>query len=764
MGGEADLYTATSNSIAMMTRLRLTAFRVSLLVTLGLIGLYQITVQSSLMRNLETKLLDLRFHLRGVQRPNAPVALVVIDDQSIAELGRWPWSRILLATAVQRLATAGARVIAFDMLLSEPELHPVRDGLQALRTTFEALPLPDQSAPLQEFHQRLVALAETADPDSTLATALRETQRTLLAFAFAVDAPSQRFGRAITELPSFVRASAYRTLLSTGPELPRLPLTADKLLIPIAPLAQAAQALGHVNVFFDTDGTPRYEYTIASYQDSYYPSLVVQAVRLYLGLEPEEVQVRFGEGIQLGSLFVPTDEAMRLLVNYYGPAGTFSTSSFVDVFHNRLPADTFRGKIVLIGAAAYGLGDTFVTPFDQALPGVEKHATVITNILQGDALQRLDTTALLDLGVIVVLGLVVGWLGSSLPSLWGTVVALILAGGYFVLNVLALTRLGLWVNLLFPLLTVANTYAAVTLYRSLTEARQRSMLRQAFQYYLHPALVEQVSQHPELLTLGGEKRELTVLFSDIRGFSTFSEGLAPEVTVQLLNEYFNAMTQAVMADDGTVDKYIGDAIMALYGAPLPLPDHAYRACHTALRMLDALQVLQPHWQERGLPVIEIGIGINSGSMVVGNVGSDLRFAYTAMGDEVNLGSRLEGVNKEFGTQIIISEATWEYVKDRLATRELDVIRVIGKAHPTRIFEVLGELPCTPLQAALVQRFAEGLQAYRSRQWKEAIQLFQEILCDAPDDYPSQLYLQRCQELQTTPPPDDWDGVYTMHTK
>src|SRR5215471_12958155 len=265
----------------MMRRLRLTAFRVSLLVTLGLICLYQITVQSSLMRNLETKLLDLRFHLRGVQHPDVPVALVVIDDKSIAELGRWPWSRSHFATIVQRLQAAGARVIAFDMLFSEPEGSAVRDDLQALRTTFESLPLPDQSAPLQAFHQQLVALAESADPDSMLATALQEAQHTLLAFYF-VDTPGQHSGPATTAPPPFMSASAYRALQYAGPEPPRLPLTAGELLLPIAPLAQAAQALGHVKLAFDTDGTPRYEYPVVPYQDSYYPSLALQALRLYL--------------------------------------------------------------------------------------------------------------------------------------------------------------------------------------------------------------------------------------------------------------------------------------------------------------------------------------------------------------------------------------------------------------------------------------------------------------------------------------------------
>jgi adenylate cyclase len=748
----------------MMRRLHLTAFRVSLLATLGIIGLYQVTGQAPLMRNLETKLLDLRLLWRGVQHPHVPVALVLIDDKSIAELGRWPWSRSRLAAVVQQLRVAGARVIAFDILFSEPEEHPARDTLQALRTTFEALDLPKQSSALQEFHQTLVTLAESEDPDTVFAAALQEARHTLLAFSFEVEASGQRPALAPTAPPAFVRAAAYRALRRVGPEPPTLPLTAGLLLLPIAALAQAAQTIGHVKVAFDTDGTPRYEYPVVSYQDAYYPSLPIQALRLYFGLAPEEVQVHFGEGIQLGSIFIPTDEATRLLINYYGPAGTFPTYAFTDVLHNRLPETTFRDGIVLIGAAAAGLGDTFVTPFSMVLPGVERHATVMANILRSDALQRRDTTGLLDLGAIAVLGLVIGWLGSALPWSWGMLMTLVLGAGYTVLNVLILAQVRLWINLLFPLLTVIGNYGAITSYKFLTEARQRRMLRRAFQYYLHPSVVEQVSQHPERLTLGGEKRELTVLFSDIRDFSTFSEALAPEVLVQLLNEYFNAMTQAIVADDGLLDKYIGDGIMAVYGAPLPLPEHAYRACHTALRMLEALRILQPCWQERGLPVIQIGIGINSGAMVVGNMGSDLRFSYTVMGDEVNLGARLEGVTKEYGAPIIISEATWEYVKDRLTIRELDIIRVKGKDHPTRVFEVLGRSPLTPLQARLVQCFAEGLRAYRAQRWGEAITLFQEALQEVPGDPPSQLYIQRCKEFLATSPPANWDGVYMMQTK
>jgi adenylate cyclase len=335
---------------------------------------------------------------------------------------------------------------------------------------------------------------------------------------------------------------------------------------------------------------------------------------------------------------------------------------------------------------------------------------------------------------------------------------------YTVANVLAFTQAGLWVNLLFPLLTVALTQSSLTLFRFLTEERQKHMIRRAFQFYLHPAVVDQVSQHPQLLKLGGEARELTVLFADIRGFSAIAEGLTPETLVHRLNEYFSVMTRVVFAHNGLLDKYIGDAIMAVYGVPLYTPDHAYQACCTALDMMRELSSLQATWHERGLPSMTIGIGINTATMVVGNMGSDLRFDYTVIGDGVNLASRLEGANKEYGAAIIISESTWDQVKDRLVTRELDIIRVQGKAQQTRIFEVLGRPPQSPSQTTLIRLFEEGLQAYRARQWAEASQLFQQALTLHPGDRPSQLYLLRCKTLMAAPPSDQWDGIHNLETK
>jgi len=405
-----------------------------------------------------------------------------------------------------------------------------------------------------------------------------------------------------------------------------------------------------------------------------------------------------------------------------------------------------------------------MTPFAGALSGVERHATVIDNILHQDFLRRRHSTAGIDLAAIVIIGLLVGWLSPKCPAYWGSVAALGLGGVYVAANVLAFTQTGLWVNLLFPLGAVVVNQSAITSFKYLTEERQKRLIRRAFQYYLDPLIVDQVSQNPQRLKLGGESRELTVLFSDIRSFSTIAESLSPEALVHLLNEYLTSMTRVVLRHHGLLDKYIGDGIMAIYGAPLHDPDHAYRACRSALEMMAELGTLQEHWASQGLPLLNIGIGINTALMVVGNMGSELRFDYTVMGDGVNVASRLEAANKEYGTNIIISEFTWAHVRDRLVSRELDVIRVQGKAQPTGIFEVLGMSPLVPDRAAMVEPFEAGLRAYRAQRWEDAMQSFQQVLDTMPGDPPSRLYIQRCKTFMATLPPPDWDGVYTMQTK
>ena len=343
-------------------------------------------------------------------------------------------------------------------------------------------------------------------------------------------------------------------------------------------------------------------------------------------------------------------------------------------------------------------------------------------------------------------------------------------GGALFLSVLALGKYlfeaqGVWMNLTYPSLNLILIYLGVTGYRYMTEEKEKKKIRGAFQYYLTASVVEEMLQNPDKLKLGGEKKDLTVLFSDIRGFTSISERMTPDGLVKFLNEYLTKMTDIVFKYDGLLDKYMGDAIMAIWGAPLDQPDHVRRACLAALDMVEELHRLQKKWSAEGMPFLNIGIGVNAGPMVVGNMGSDRRFDYTVMGDSVNLGSRMEGLNKLYGTNIIVSEMTYDRVKEEFWGRELDLVRVKGKDQPVKIFELLSPLKTASAdQRALAEGFHAALADYRKRNWDKAREEFQKVLAQFPHDGPAKLYLERGETLSQTPPPADWDGVYTMTTK
>jgi adenylate cyclase len=322
----------------------------------------------------------------------------------------------------------------------------------------------------------------------------------------------------------------------------------------------------------------------------------------------------------------------------------------------------------------------------------------------------------------------------------------------------------IWLAAFLPSATLGLNYAGIVSYRFFFEEREKRKVRGAFTQYLHPGLISQIMQRPELLRLGGEEKELTALFSDIRGFTALSEGLSPTALVEILNEYLSEMTDVIMKNWGTLDKYIGDAIMAFWGAPYPQDDHAVRACRAALEMQRALAKLQQRWDAQGRPRIDIGVGINTGLMVVGNMGSSKRFNYTIMGDNVNLASRLEGTNKTFGTQLIISESTCLLAQNEMLVRELDLIRVKGKQKPVKIFELVGTLTESEQHRDRLERFESGLKAYREGLWATALDIFESLLRDYPKDGPSRVFAQRCQDFLLHPPEGVWDGVYVMKTK
>ena len=608
--------------------LNLSGFKVALLMTLMVLGIYYL--DPHFLNILELKTLDLRFLSRGKIPTSEKVALVTIDEKSLDELGRWPWPRTRMAQLLDALVKAEAGVVGFDIVWAEPDENSDLKSLTAVKQKLAELKLSNR-----ELDRFLAEALKTADSDRILAESLARSQRGILGYFFHFS-PREGAGKGGKEPPKDPPPlTSFNLVKFTSEEAARVPLfeaSYPEVNIPV--LSQAAEGAGYFNIFPDPDGTVRWAPLVIKYQDRFYcaPSLAV--LQKYMEGSPLALRIaEFGvEQVRLGKLSIPTNEEGRVLINYRGPQKTFPHYSATDVIHGRVPPKAFQGKIVLVGATAIGIYDMRVTPFEHVFPGLEIHANVIDSILQGQFLHRPNWITLVDILIIAGVGLILGGLLPRVKALWGALV-----GGGLFLSVLALGKIlfesqGVWMNLTYPTLNLVFIYLGVTGYRYMTEEREKKKIRGAFQYYLTASVVEEMLKNPDKLKLGGEKKDLTVLFSDIRGFTSISENMTPEGLVKLLNEYLTSMTDMVFKHDGLLDKYIGDAVMAVWGAPLDQPDHAKRACLTALDMLDELHRLQKKWSAEGLPVLNIGIGVNAGPMVVGNMGSDRRFNYTVMGD------------------------------------------------------------------------------------------------------------------------------------
>ncbi len=708
--------------ILAVTPLKITIFVI-------FIALVLFALDAPFLRFMELKALDLRMVSRGTSPAGGETLIVAIDEKSLGELGRWPWPRTTIARLVDVLKGYGAKAVGFDIVFAEPE----------------------------------------GDSDAALARTIERAGNVTLGYFFHIT--GQEVGHLTREQiaagQESIASSRFPTVRAEAGagEAPLLRAYAAQPNIPA--LSGAARNSGFFNSLPDSDGVIRWSPLVIRHQGQLYTSLALSLIHQYLDRPDLILNVAdYGvEGIRLGREEIPTDESGRLLVNYLGPGNTFPHHSVCDVLAGRVKPETFRGKIVLVGATATGIYDMRVTPHGSVYPGVEIHANVIDNILHRHFLIHSGWTRLLDVGAIVVMGLVMGIAIPRMKALGGIVLFLALMGAFVAGNTAIFIRYSLWLNLVYPLLTMIAIYLGIAVYRYVTEEREKKKIRGAFQYYLNASVVAEILKDPSKLKLGGDRRNLSVMFSDIRGFTSISEKLSPEELVHLLNEYLTAMTDIVFKYDGLLDKYIGDAIMAEFGAPIDQPDHALRACRTGIGMIGELERLRKKWSAEGRPEVAIGVGINTGDMVVGNMGSQMRFDYTVMGDSVNLASRLEGANKEYGTMILISESTHERVRDELFCREIDAVRVKGKERPVRIFELLGEKGDAARWQAFAVPFERGLARYRACQWDEAIRDFNEVLEIKPDDGPARLYIERCEAFKACPPPEgEWDGVCTMTRK
>jgi len=734
---------------------RLSALKIGIVITALSLLIYALGIP--FLNVVEMKAYDLHFRSRGVVAPGPEVVIVGIDEKSVDAIGRWPWPRTRIADLVGRLKGYGAKVVAFDILFSEPDES---SGIGVVRDLKARFGDGAMKAALDK------AERET-DNDARLAAALRNNDSVILGYFFFMSREEVKHRKEKKgDAAAYNIAGRYTSVraLEQGAPLPNLPVARDvEQNIPV--LAKAASDFGYFNIVPDFDGTVRWVPLAIKFGDNVYPHISLEAVRHYLGSPPLILNTAaYGvDSITIGKLQLPTDEEGRILINFRGPQKTFPHYSFIDVLNGTAPAAAFKDKIVLVGATSIGIYDMRVTPFSGTFPGVEIHANIIDNILRNDPISRPDWVTVADVLAILLCGIGLTVAISRIRALLGTLVTIGLIVLYGALNEFVFVTWEIWLTAIYPGMTMVFVFFGVTTYRFMTEEKKKREIKEAFSHYVAPSLVQHILQDPSKLVLGGEERRLTVLFSDIRGFTTISEALKPQELVKLMNDYLTPMTDVILANDGTVDKYMGDAIMAFWGAPIWQEDHQVRACRAALAMMDRLKELQSGWEQRGIPRIDIGIGISTGKLTVGNMGSTTRFDYTVMGDSVNLGSRLEGLNKEYGTHIIVPKFTYEDVKTHFILRQLDLIKVKGKNIPIKIYELMS-VEDTGRLREVAGIFEAGLTAYRERDWDKAVKQFQAVLHVRPEDGPAKVFLDRVAQLREADLPVEWDGVFVMKKK
>ena len=684
---------------------------------------------SGLLTIAELKSLDHRFTQNAdPAKADKGLVLVAVDEASLAAFGRWPWPRDRFGYVVHYLHAAGAKAIVFDILFLEPDANDQEfdvvfaDEVRAAGNVFfpfllQHNPSPALSAPL---------LTKATIP---------------------VDSQPERLANAAT------------------------PYQGMKL--PIPPLAEAARGLGYITLTPDPDGTMRRLPSLVQTAQGAVSELATAVARYVLKADRAVLD---GRTLRLGPVTVPITRDGDIVLDWHGaleqktyPAYSIGAvlRSYTEMQKGERPLldpALFQDKIVFVATTAAGTYDLRVTPLSPFTPGVLIHMTALDNLLRGQAMAQAPPWAF----VLTTLVLCVGTAWAFVLIQRQALKFLLIAGlavAYYGLVVHAFTGHGVWMELVFPEGALALAYAVSATVEYLTEGRQRRVLRAAFDRYMAPEVVDEIMRNPESIKLGGEKKELTVFFSDVAGFTTISEKLDPEDLVLLLNEYLSAMTDIIRRHRGNVNKYLGDGIMALFGAPLGEPTHATLACFAALENQAALARLREEWTTRGYPEIVARIGINSGPLVVGNMGSQARMEYTVMGDSVNLASRLEGANKFYDTLILLGPRTYELAQPDIEAREVDMLRVKGKLEPVVVYELLarkGELPVEKRHA--VDAYLDGLTLYKQREFAMAKERFEAALALDPSDGPSKVYLHRVHEYQATPPPPDWDGVYVLKSK
>jgi adenylate cyclase len=723
----------------------LTRFLLALGTAVLTIALTQVNVlRLGILQRLELSTIDYRFQFRGMTeavRDSPHVVIVEISEDSRRALPvHFPFPRSYYAHLLRNLKAAGARAVGIDLLFSGPDSYSQAN-------------------------------------DTALANAIKETGIAVLA------------GKREADNDAYITSSANE-------DYGNLFYSIDR-------------NMGLVNIRNDADGVYRTYNTMfvidSGDTELRLPTLGFAVLNKALSLPPQTVPAVDAGGFTYAGRNIPGYDAGSFLINYAGPNGTFPHIKFHDVIDDEslrtldeknagqaintfsdpsfgyLHDSTFLDKIVLVGVTLPEYKDLFPVPIargtqrrDNLMYGVEIHANVVESVLRNSFL-RIESRfveALITLFLVFLTFSVTSRIREIksrhvlLLGLLSSLFTLTAIAGIVGIATILFVSSNYVMSVVSAVLAVVGGYLMSTTYHFVVERKERLLIKSMFSTYVNPSLVEELVAHPEKLVLGGQREELTVLFSDIEGFTAMSEYLPPEDLVSILNEYFSVMSALIFKNDGTLDKYEGDAIMAFWGAPVPQSDHALRACTTALEMQTSLLDLNRSWAAVNRPPLRVRIGLNTGEMVVGNMGAEGKFAYTVIGDSVNLASRLEGANREYKTGIMVSHRTYELVKDSILGRELDRITVKGRNEPVRVYELL-EVREEKLDEDLegfLSFYAEGMSGYFLRRWQKAGKAFQAALALRPEDYPTKLHLERIRAYQQHPPPEDWNGVFVMKTK
>ncbi|MGZ4954821.1 MAG: CHASE2 domain-containing protein [Methylobacter sp.] len=709
------------------------------------------------LQRMENILYDLRLRTTAVNTVDPRIVIIDIDEESLAKEGRWPWRRDKMAYLVDMLFDYyNIKLLGFDVVFSEPDTSGGVELLEKLA-----------SGPLQKDTDFLSTL-ETVRPqlsyDDMFAKSLENRPIVLGYFASQKVEKTPEVGM----LPSPVVATAEHPFSSL--------LFKERSYAANLPKLQTAAMSGGFfnNPNVDEDGVYRRLPLLINYDNKLYEALSLALYRTLLGMPEIKFITSEGygennidsrlESLDIEGFQIPVDQSSTLLVPYRGRQGSFPYISATDVLNGVVSQEKLKDKIVIVGTSAAGLLDLRVTPVQNIYPGVEVHANILSGLLDQTIKSRPSIIIGIETAELLLICLLSVFIFPRLPVFLSAIMFSALLVGGIALNFYCWAIWNIDTMLATPITLLTALYGIQIFFGFFFESRKKKQMGNMFGQYIPPELVEQMSQSDEEFSLKGESREMTVLFSDVRGFTTISEGMEPQELCELINDILTPVTRVIHEHKGTIDKYIGDAIMAFWGAPMQNPQHASYAVEAGLAILQALKTIQKDFKAKGWPEVDIGIGLNTGKMSVGNMGSQFRIAYTIMGDAVNLGSRLEGLTKQYGVKMIVSESTLQAAPE-FTYRELDKVRVKGKHKPITIYEPLGVTEdISPEQLQILALLNQGLHGYRKQQWTDAQSIFEQLSEQYPQDKLYSIYLERIAYYLESPPEIDWDGAFTHTSK